>query len=324
MLSLVITGRNDGYGIDFDGRFLRALQFNARELTARAIPHEFVFVEWAPLADRPLLLDVVQQSGVVIDPRTLRWIVVDPRYQTAVLQNPRLRYLEFFAKNVGIRRAAGDFILSTNSDVILGRHVLDVLQAGALAPRTIYRAQRYDLKMALDVTGIDWSLLEEPANLELKAKPLKPPLMSGGAGDFMLLDRQSFHDVRGFNEVYRLVRFGIDRNFLVKALSSGLAIVDIGGPVYHFNHADSYRSSRDLWAGKSDAPWGHKRWHSQGVVYDNAESWGLRDAPSRQSDRCTFLDFSWDAVPPLVDLRRVVLPVSRSGGPTPGRYVAQS
>jgi hypothetical protein len=326
VLSIILTGRNDEHGSDFRARFFRTIQFNAQQLAARGIPHEFVFVEWAPAADRPRLLDLIADQVPDVDPRTLRWIVVDPRYQDALAQNPRLQYLEFVAKNVGIRRAAGEFVLATNCDVILSRRVLDVLEAGTLEPRTLYRARRYDLKMGLDVTDMEWALLEDPANLELKAKRLKPPLLSGGAGDFLLLDRESFHVLRGFNEVYRVARIAIDRNFLVKAFSSGLNIVDIGGPVYHFGHVGSYRASRKLFEGReAEAPWGNKRWHSQGVVYENPENWGLRDAPAREEgERVSVLEFSWDAVPPLVDLRRIVLPESRHDGPRSGRHMAQS
>jgi hypothetical protein len=54
------------------------------------------------------------------------------------------------------------------------------------------------------------------------------------------------------------------------------------------------------------------------VIYDNSDAWGLRDAPERRVDeQTTWLDFSWDAVPPLVDLRRLVLPAARVGQPTP-------
>ena len=53
---------------------------------------------------------------------------------------------------------------------------------------------------------------------------------------------------------------------------------------------------------------------ARSVVYENPESWGLRDAPPRPLDeRTTWLDFSWEAVPPLVDLRRLVLPAARVG-----------
>jgi len=325
-LSIVLTGRNDEHGSDFRARFFRTLRFNARQLASRGIAHEYVFVEWAPLPDRPRLFDLIREAIPDLDPGTLRWVVVDARYQDALSQNPLLQYLEFFAKNVGIRRASGEFVLTTNCDVIFSRHVLDTIERGALEPRTIYRARRDDLKMDVATAEIDWPLLEDPASLEYVTNALKPPLFAGATGDFLLLDRQSYHALGGFNEVYRVAKIAIDRNFLVKALSAGLRIADIGGPVYHVNHAGSYRSQRDRYAGREfEAPWGNRRWHAGGVVYDNPDSWGLRDAPCRSgSDGCMTIDFSWNGVPPLVDLRRIVLPVARRGRATPGRYVAQS
>ena len=125
-LSIVLTGRNDEYGGDFQTRFLRALAFNTRELAARGIPYEVVFVEWAPDPQRPLLVDlVVDTIGALRDSGTFRGIVVDRAYHDALSLNPRLEYLEFLAKNVGIRRAAGEYVLTTNCDVLFSRTVLD-------------------------------------------------------------------------------------------------------------------------------------------------------------------------------------------------------
>ena len=113
--------------------------------------------------------------------------------------------------------------------------------------------------------------------------------------------------MRGFNEVYRVTRVGLDQNFVVKALSSGLPVRDVGGPVYHLNHEGSYQLTRLKYAGREDeAPYGDIRWHSRAVVYDNPATWGLGNVDERViSARVSMLDFSWDAVPPLVDLRRV-------------------
>ncbi|MBI2189904.1 MAG: hypothetical protein HYU37_22735 [Acidobacteria bacterium] len=58
-LSIIVTGRNDGYGGDFVARFFATLQFNHRELTARAVAYELLLVEWAPVAGAPLLADLV-------------------------------------------------------------------------------------------------------------------------------------------------------------------------------------------------------------------------------------------------------------------------
>ena len=323
LISVVLTGRNDGYGGDFMSRFFRTLRFNHEQLTTRGIAHEIVFVEWAPPPDRPLLIEHVFGALPELDPCVCSWYVVDARYQDAVSLNPRLEYLEFIAKNVGVRRARGRFVLTTNCDVYLGRQVLDVLQRGNLEPRVLYRAPRHDLKLASDLSELDWDVLEDRRNLAGPAHRLKPPFMGSATGDFALLDRETFHAIGGFNEIYRMARIGIDRNLLVKVLSSGLRIADIGGPVYHVNHPGSYRLQPDAYEGReADAPWGDRRWHQGGVSYVNPPTWGLVNAPQRRlGDRSWYLDFSWDAVPPLVDLRRIVLPVARIGSSTPGRYI---
>lgn len=325
LISIVLTGRNDGYGGDFIARFHRTLSFNHRQLAARQIAHEILFVEWAPPRNAPYLFDLTRSAIRDVDWDVVSWYIVDPRYHAALSLNPRLEYLEFLAKNVAVRRARGRFVLTSNCDVYFGRHVLEVVRADGLQPGIVYRAPRFDIKFAADYSSLDWDVLEDPRNLDGLPQQLKPPFMGGGTGDFVLLDRPSFHEIRGFNEVYRAARFGIDHNVLVKALSSGLSIADIGGPVYHINHVGSYRLTADAYAGKeAEAPWGDSRWHSRGVVYSNPHTWGLSEAPMRPSgERCWHLDFSWNAVPPLVDLKRVVLPAARHGGPAPGRYISR-
>jgi hypothetical protein len=53
------------------------------------------------------------------------------------------------------------------------------------------------------------------------------------------------------------------------------------------------------------------------VVYDNPDNWGVADAPVRRvRERVHALDFDWKAVPPLADLRRVLLPAARVGRPS--------
>ena len=323
-LSLVLTGRNDGYGGDFVERFVRTLRFNLQQLRSHGVPYELVFVEWAPPAGRPLLYEQAVREVPELEPASCSWLAVDPRYHTALSQNPRLEYLEFLAKNVGIRRARGEFVLTSNCDVFLGRHVLDVLARRGLERGALYRAPRHDINLPPGFASIDWRLLEDPAILAGPAHRLKPPFMGSATGDFAMLDRRSFHDIRGFNEIYRVARIGIDRNLLVKVLSRGFRIVDIGGPVYHVTHAGSYRLNPLEYAGREhESPYGDRRWHSAGVSYINPPTWGLAEAPVEPRGGISYLPFDWRAVPALVDLRGVVLPVARVGHPTPGQYVAK-
>lgn len=315
-LTIVVTGRNDGYGGDFNTRFARALRFNHEQLMAAGVEHDVLLVEWAPPADRPLLADVLTDLYPAVSPDWLTTVVVDPRYHDAYAMNPRLAYMEYVAKNAGIRRAAGRFVLATNTDIYLGSGVVKTLAAGALETGVVYRATRVDVKLGADESHVDWSLLEDPRN-HVTHKTIKPPLYQGGTGDFLLIDRDSFHALRGFNEIYRLVRVGIDVNFLVKAYGCGYRIADIGGPVFHTNHVGSYRISKRV-TGEDDAHarWGRQDWPSKAVVYENPDDWGLGRAPARTvRSGVTHLDFSWDAAPPLLGLRRLVLPAARVGQP---------
>ena len=308
-LTIVVTGRNDGYGGDFVERFLATLQFNHRELTSRAIAYECVLVEWAPIPGAPLLIDLIEEQCPSPAATTVRAFVVDPAYQLAMTQNPRLVYHEFLAKNVGVRRARGEYVLTTNSDVIFGPHILQRLQRRDLEPAVVYRSPRWDLRATIDLQQLDWPALEDETNLARPPKRLRPPYFRGSTGDFLTLDRESFHRLGGFNEVYRAARFGIDANFVVHAVSSGLRVVDIGGPVYHIDHEGSYLTVRERYTGREqDADYGDERWRYRDVAYRNLPGWGLAAAPIRVSGRRTYLDFSWDAVPPLVDLRGVRVP----------------
>ncbi|MGH9255010.1 MAG: hypothetical protein ACRD3C_10620, partial [Vicinamibacterales bacterium] len=187
--------------------------------------------------------------------------------------------------------------------------IVDAIGERRLQSGTMYRAPRCDIKLGVDQVGLRWPALEDRAN-QVRQPDLKPPLLSSAAGDFLLSDRDTFHRLRGFNEVYRAARAGIDTNFMVKVHGAGIPIVEIGGAVYHVDHVGSLRVSKVLHRdNRSDSPWGDLDWHSERVTYNNPEGWGLGQAPSRQRpDGVVFLDFDWRAVPPLVELRRIVLP----------------
>src|SRR5687768_4645589 len=103
-LSIILTGRNDDFGGDFNGRFFRALRFNHQQLLAAGVSHEFVLIEWRPLPDRPSLAALLGAEFPELAPSQLRSYVVDPAYHDAISLNPRLQFQEFIAKNVGIRR----------------------------------------------------------------------------------------------------------------------------------------------------------------------------------------------------------------------------
>jgi len=313
-LTVILTGRNDDFGGDFNGRFFRALRFNHEQLTQAAIPHEFVFVEWRPIEGKPYLATLLADHCHDLQPGQLTSYVVDPAYHDALSLNPRLQFQEFIAKNVGIRRATGDYILTTNTDIYLSRDIIGRIAEQRLERGVLYRAARHDLKPYSDVSFVDWALLEDERNCEVVNR-ITPPYFTNASGDFLLLDRDSYHRLRGFNEVYRVAKIHIDGNFCVKAHSSGVPLVDIGAPVYHVGRGTLNAQVATYRDRPGDAPWGNIRWKSD-VIYVNPPEWGLAGAPTQRLDSSTiYLDFDWRTVAPVVDLKRVVMPASRVGMP---------
>jgi hypothetical protein len=245
-------------------------------------------------------------------PHALTSYVVDLAYHDAYSLNPKLQFQEFIAKNVGIRRCRGEYILTTNTDIYLSRGVLDVLDRRLLESRVLYRVRRIDLKDDIDCEPMDWSVLEDERNYET-VNEIRPPCYTNASGDFLLLDRDSYARLRGFNEVYRVAKVHMDSNFCLKAFSSGLTLIPLDAPVYHVGRG-TLNSQVALYADRpGDAPWGDTRW-KRAVVYDNDPGWGLWNAPTHTvRDGIHYLEFTTAAVPPLVALKRVVLPPSRVG-----------
>ena len=307
-LTIVVTGRNDDYGGQFAKRFFRTLTFNLERLAEKYVTTEVCLVEWNPVPDRPLLSEQLHAFVPEGCHERVRCYVVDRRYQQVLSLNPNLDFLEYIAKNVGIRRANAHLVLATNTDILFSSALIDKISSGGLLDSRVYRANRIDLKLGIDESRIHDELLSNPDNHVPRSR-IKPPLYAGAAGDFILLDRDTFTRLRGFNEVYRLARFGVDHNFLVKARSSGVPIEDIGPPVYHISHTTSFQVAKHVATPDEAARlWGSK-WHNHEVIYDNPAGWGLGHAPVTQRDeRLWQIEFAWTAVAPLVDLRRIVLP----------------
>ncbi len=204
------------------------------------------------------------------------------------------------------------YILTTNTDIYLSRGVLDVLERRELEPRVLYRTKRIDLRDNIDCGQMDWAVLEDERNYDI-VNEIRPPCYTNGSGDFLLLDCTSYRELRGFNEIYRVAKVHVDSNFCLKAHSSGLTLTPLAAPVYHVGRG-TLNSQIKLYASNpGDAPWGDSRW-KHAVIYDNHPDWGLWRAPLQTiRPGLSYLEFAWEAVPPIVSLKNVMLPAAVAG-----------
>lgn len=161
-LSMVMVGRNDNYGGTFQRRLATSLRINLHLLnkhttsSASGFVAEVIFVEWNPLPSGPssatLLAEYataaaqasphppVTRVRVVTVPQVVHnalralWRATPPETFPPVLEYP--------GKNVGVRRARGKFVLTTNPDDVLSASLVASFAKMNLLAVNFYRAAR--------------------------------------------------------------------------------------------------------------------------------------------------------------------------------------
>ncbi len=158
MLSIVATSRNDDHG----GNLLRRMQAFvdgfAEQCRRHTLEAELILVEWNPPADRPPLAEALhwpQGDGAF----TIRIIRVPPAMHARLACSDRLPLFQMIAKNVGIRRARGDFVLATNIDILFSDALVRFMR-DRLRRSNLYRVDRYDVPGDIPVAASVATVLE--------------------------------------------------------------------------------------------------------------------------------------------------------------------
>ena len=139
-VSVAFVNRNDGYGGDLEERIAKFIDYYA--YYARMWPglFEFVVVDWNPPPDRPRLADAFpwEQLGDVVH------VDVPPEVHAAVAGQRGRKMLDYYGRNVAIRRSRGEFSLVINQDIFLSASIMKFIADRQLSNRYFYRADRCD------------------------------------------------------------------------------------------------------------------------------------------------------------------------------------
>ena len=271
-ISFVTVARNDNYGGDFLDRINHFVE-NIIVLSERyKLPAELLIVEWNPPLDKSRLRDAISWPSIqrrYIDVK----IVEVPNYIHLQMLNPENLFLfEYIGKNVGVKRAKGEYILTTNPDTLFNHNLMEFLAAQNLHKDSFYRIDRYDVKKpvpysttdnkldycmknVIKVNGYYWSSFNPGTSgkywrcKQLKAFalysikraslfPFVPPHVNA-SGDFLLMHRSQWDKIRGFPEFETQGKpHHIDNLIIRNVLFSGLKQVILKDPLrlYHIDH----------------------------------------------------------------------------------------
>jgi hypothetical protein len=288
-LSVVVTSRNDGHGGDLLGRMNIFVGSFVEQCKRYGLSAEIILVEWNPPDDRPRLVEALDLPGAW-GAVSARIIEVPHRLHARFKHSAALPLFQMIAKNVGIRRARGAFVLATNVDIVLSDGLMRYLAKKRLRPDRLYRTDRHDIDEGVPGGGSVAERLKYCADRDhvlricerggtrlcrtgaydvifpphglLLARAVATSLLgrfaerklgrsaenawdfyrfhrsigrlhTNACGDFTLLSRQAWNELRGYAE-WEMYSFHLDSLLCHAAHVSGFREQLIAGcPVYH-------------------------------------------------------------------------------------------
>lgn len=137
-------------GLHYAGGLLHRTQVFLNGLIELASRHtldcEVVLVEWNPPPGAPRFREALTwRDALARAPVTLRFIEVPEEVHRRLPNADRMDFHHMVARNVGIRRARGEYLLGTSSDVLFNSDLIRFLASGPLAADAFYRIDRRDL-----------------------------------------------------------------------------------------------------------------------------------------------------------------------------------
>ena len=137
-LSVVVAARNDDHGGNLLGRMQVFVDAWINQCRRHGLDSELIIVEWNPPAERARLAQALRwpaDSG----PCRVRIIRVPGEIHARYRHAAALPLYQMIAKNVGIRRARGQFILATNIDIVFSDEIVFLHQPRRRSSRPVRR-----------------------------------------------------------------------------------------------------------------------------------------------------------------------------------------
>jgi hypothetical protein len=143
-VSVVVAARNDDHGGNMLGRIQAFLDSWVGLAKRFDLSSEILVVEWNPPETRPGLADALAWPTDV-GPCRIRFIQVPREVHEQLPNSQTIPLHQMIAKNVGIRRARGRFVLSTNLDIIFSAELMRYFAERGLDNEAMYRIDRHDV-----------------------------------------------------------------------------------------------------------------------------------------------------------------------------------
>lgn len=259
-VSAVLVGRNDNYG----GRLNERANYCFNTMLDSF--DEVIYVDWNTDGERIL----TDELDIRVNPERLKIIKVTPQMCSDIMGEENYKKSEkcchVLAKNIGIRRATGDVIVSTNIDIIPpNREYMDIFLKN-LKPDELVTFAKHDVEVdqlhkifeqtksyteLRDLLPLQYGVNPIGARLMIPMLAMNKPTIDTlpinahhtassiicACGDFQVAHKELWFKIRGFEESM-IKRLYVDSIVQYKAILEGATVRATNfPPVYHLEHA---------------------------------------------------------------------------------------
>lgn len=209
MITFLVVGRNDGYGINLPKRTAMSLNFLATLCQEPA--DEIIYVDCNTPIQDCTLAEAIADTLTSEARRRLRIFRISGEQMAAAIGETSLPFSDELSRNVGIRRSNPEnaWLLSTNCDVLIqpldNRPLADWLRS---LPRRFYLCPR------ISIPAAQWQMLDRlnvqqmaefcdgvlAQGVRLPPEREQPWLRFHSVGDFQLAPREQWLQIAGCEE----------------------------------------------------------------------------------------------------------------------------
>jgi hypothetical protein len=241
-ISAIIISRNDNYGGHLNERATYAIN------SAINTYDEVIYVDWNS-PTHSLLWDIkdnLQLKG------NLKHFIIPPDAAKSLTNYNEYAQLccEVLARNIGIRRATGDYIISTNIDIIHPKREDIESIINNSDNNTMFTLSRREVTWDIikefhggEIKFQEWNKLRDYIYINSEERVQNEATVSGDnysiincCGDFQLAPKHIWNEIKGFEEelIYPLYA---DTNVQKKSVKHGFNLKAIfNPPMFHINH----------------------------------------------------------------------------------------
>ncbi len=269
-LSIVAASRNDDHGGNPLVRTQIFIDSFLEQCEKFKIKAELILIDWNPPKEKVPLSNVIswQKSNEYVDCKV---ITVPNEIHRTIRYSDRFPFYQMIAKNVGIRRAKGEFILATNIDILFSSELMEFISKKNLKKGNVYRCDRVDIDPSISAAFtqeekmfycktesniVRWNKRYTEKEVFIKSKyyqedevdGVKLEVLKNGSpfyylntfacGDFTMLHKDDWNKIKGYSEM-ESYSLHIDSMCIYSCVRNEINEVSFQAPLccYHIEHS---------------------------------------------------------------------------------------